>query len=90
VSFAYPKLRVAELQRNAWVFAIREAILRAVDTDTMLIAPAMWSSVATNFVGQVVSDETGYLWGSRIPNNLNNQPQNSNTWLPRSPTFARC
>src|SRR5262245_20614060 len=79
-SFAYDKLRRAELRRNIWRFAIRRAVLRAIDTTTMLLAPALWVSSTTYFVGSIVSDETNALWISVVPDNLNNQPQNSLTW----------
>jgi hypothetical protein len=43
VSFCYDKLREAELRRNVWVFSIRKAALRPVDTTTKLLAPAAWA-----------------------------------------------
>jgi hypothetical protein len=39
IGAAYDVLRRAELERNPWRFAIRLAVLRAIDTDTMLLAP---------------------------------------------------
>lgn len=74
-AFAYPKLRQAELQRNVWRFAIRKAVLRAIDADTVRIAPSLWMQSTTYFVGSLVSDERGVLYESRIPNNLGNAPQ---------------
>ncbi len=82
VSFAYGKLRRAELERNVWSFATRRTMLRAVDPNTMLLAPSLWNSFATYFVGSIVSDASGNLWQSRIPNNLNNDPQNTSVWEP--------
>lgn len=79
-AFCYDKLRQAELRRNVWRFAIREACLRAMDVNTLLLSASMWSSVTTYFVGSIVSDETGQLWISRIPDNLGYQPENSLTW----------
>lgn len=76
----YDKLRKAELRRNVWRFATKRAILRAIDTDTMLLVPAMWSSTTNYLVGSIVSDETNQLWISAIQNNLNNQPENSYNW----------
>ena len=76
----YPKLRQAELRRNVWRFAIKKAVLRAVDVNTMLLAPAMWVSTTTYFVGSIVSDQYNQLWTSRIPNNLGNDPLNSSVW----------
>lgn len=74
-SFAYPKLRQAELQRNVWRFAIRKAILRAIDGNTLQVAPSLWVAGTTYFVGSLVSDERGVLYESRIPGNLGNSPQ---------------
>lgn len=82
VSFAYPKLRRAELRRNVWRFATRRAVMRAIDTTTMLLDPAMWVAETTYFIGSIVSDESGVLWIGRAVNNLNNQPQNSTAWEP--------
>jgi hypothetical protein len=39
VSFCYDKLREAELRRNVWVFSIRKAALRPVDTNTQAPRP---------------------------------------------------
>jgi hypothetical protein len=79
-AFCYDKLRRYELQRATWAFATKRVILRAIDTDTMILAPALWSSQTTYFVGSIVSDETGTLWISNTPNNLGYQPENSLTW----------
>ena len=76
----YDKVRRAELRRNVWRFAIKKVILRALDTNTMLLVPALWASGTTYFVGSIVADQTGQLWISQIPNNLGNQPENSYTW----------
>ena len=81
-AFAYPKLRVAELQRNVWEFAIQNAVLRAIDDNTMLLAPAMWAEATTYFVGSIVSDEDNNIWVSVAPTNLGNDPQNSTMWQP--------
>jgi hypothetical protein len=82
VSFAYGKLRRAELERNTWTFATRRAMLYAVNTNTMLLAPAVWASTTTYFVGSIVSDGSNNLWISRVPNNLANDPQNTLVWEP--------
>lgn len=81
-SFVYGKLRRAELRMNTWRFATRRAALRAIDSNTLLLAPAMWVSSATYFDGSIVSDATNYLWISRIPNNLGNDPQSTSVWEP--------
>jgi hypothetical protein len=83
VSFCYGKLRQAELRRNVWSFACRRTILRAIDTDTMLLDAALWSSATTYFVGSIVTDQYGNLWQSTIRDNLNNDPLNfSSYWEP--------
>jgi hypothetical protein len=48
----------------------------------MLLAPSLWVSTTTYFVGSIVNDGSGTNWISRVPNNLGNQPQNSSTWEP--------
>lgn len=79
-AFAYDKLREAELATCVWRFAIKRTILRPIDTDTMLLAPTLWSSLATYFVGSIVVDATGEIWESKIPNNLGNDPGESDAW----------
>lgn len=79
-AFAYPKLRRAELRRNVWRFAIRRQVLRAIDTNTMLLAPSLWVSTTTYFAGSIVIDENGTPWISLVPNNLGNEPQYSPYW----------
>ncbi len=81
-AFAYGKLKRAELRACVWRFATRKAVLRPINTNTMLLAPSMWQSTATYFKGSIVSDETGFLWISKIPNNSGNQPEDSYTWEP--------
>src|SRR5260370_33504919 len=83
VSFAYGKLRRAELQGNIWTKATREAALRPVDTNTMMLNPTLWDSVVTYFLGSVVADQSGTLWESTARDNLGNDPQNTPyAWKP--------
>lgn len=84
VNFCIGKLREDELRANVWTFATRRAMLRAIDEGTMLLAPALWSEVATYFVGSIVADQYGNNWMSKIPNNLNNNPLSTTTpyWEP--------
>jgi hypothetical protein len=82
IGAVYGKLRRTELRRNVWKFAIREAMLRALDTDTMILSAALWVASTTYFVGSIVADEDENLWISRVPNNLNFQPQNTTAWEP--------
>lgn len=80
---SYGKLRRAELQRNLWTFATRKTALRPIDTNTMLLAPTLWSATVTYFLGSIVSDSNGTLWKSAIRNNLNNQPGSIlSAWVP--------
>lgn len=79
-SFVYGKLRQAELRRNAWRFAIRKTVLRPVDANTMLLAPALWSSATTYNPGAIVSDTANNFWSSTAAENLNNAPGNSSQW----------
>src|SRR5580704_14810728 len=74
VGFAYGKLKVAELQRAMWTFSTRLAPLRAIDSNTMLLSPALWQSGTTYFMGSLVVDQDDTIWQSRIVNNLGNQP----------------
>lgn len=73
-SFVYGKVRRAELQQNVWRTATRRAILRAIDTNTMLLSPSMWDVATTYFVGSIVTDAWGNLWSSLLPNNTGYQP----------------
>lgn len=82
VAFCYDKLRKAELQRRYWTFAIKRTILRAVDQNTMLLAPSLWGPTTTYFVGSIVSDAAGTLWISNVPNNLGNDPLLTSFWDP--------
>lgn len=82
IGAVYDKLRRSELERNLWRSTIREAILRAIDDDTMFLAPSLWVEGTTYFVGSIVADEDGYYWSSVLPNNLGNQPQNTPAWVP--------
>jgi hypothetical protein len=82
VSFVYGKLRQAELRRNTWTFATSRQILRAIDGNTMRIAPSLWVSTTTYFTGSIVADQSGTMWISRIPNNLGNDPLLTSAWDP--------
>lgn len=82
VSFAYGKLRRAELRRNVWRFATRKAVLRPIDQNNFMLAPTLWVATTTYFVGSLVSDAMGVIWQSNISNNLNNVPQTSTGWEP--------
>jgi len=55
IAFTYDKVRDAELRRNVWRFAIRRAVLRPVDTSTVIWAPAAWAATTTYAAGAVVN-----------------------------------
>lgn len=82
VASCYDKLREAELQRRVWTFATRRQILRAIDSNTMLLTPSLWGSTTTYFVGSIVADQAGSLWISNTPSNLNNDPLLTTAWEP--------
>lgn len=74
---AYGKLKRAELRRTVFPWAIKRAVIRPMDTNTMIMTPTLWDSQVTYFQGSVVADASGFLWYSRIRNNLGNDPQNT-------------
>jgi hypothetical protein len=82
VAFAYGKLRQAELQRNVWAFAIKNAVVRAIDGNTMVLAPTLWNANTTYYVGSIVADQNNNLWISNIPDNLGNDPLGTTFWEP--------
>ena len=77
-TFAYDKLRRVELQRNIWSFATRKVCLRAVDTTTMVLQPALYSAATTYMPGAIVSDANGQIWLSMAENNIGNTPGGNN------------
>lgn len=80
ISFAYDKLRRAELRRNNWRFAIKHAVLRAIDNTTFLLSPAQWNSGIQYLPGSVVADTNGQLWISNKANNTGNDPNLTDVW----------
>lgn len=80
IAFVYDKAREAELRRNAWSFATKRVVLRALDTTTRFLAPTLYSSTETYFVNSIVSDVSGMLWISTIPDNVGNAPGGSLAW----------
>lgn len=73
VAFCYDKLREAELRRNVWVFSIRKAAIRAVDTTTTKLSPAAWNIGTTYAQGAVVL-YGGQTWESTTAANINQTP----------------
>lgn len=80
ISFAYDKLRRAELRRNTWRFAIKVAVLRPIDTTTFLLSPAPWNSGVQYLPGSIVADDNGQLWVSNQANNIGNDPALTDVW----------
>lgn len=78
LSFAYDKLRQAELQTNVWSFATRKAVMRAIDPGTMILTPKLWDATVTYLPGAIVSDTNGQNWISTQQQNLNNPPGGNN------------
>jgi hypothetical protein len=80
ISLAYDTTRRAELRRNSWRFAIRTTMLRAIDTDTKLLAPKEWETDINYPRHSVVTDENGYAWISKLADNLGNEPGQTAVW----------
>lgn len=55
LGFCYDKMRDAELRRATWRHAIRRAVLRPVDTSTVIFTPATWAATTTYAAGAIVS-----------------------------------
>lgn len=77
----YDKLRVAELRRNVWRFAIRKAALRAIDTTTMVLVPQAYIAADTYPQGSVVaSSGTIYFAAQAVPAAIVPGPPNEAYW----------
>jgi len=80
MSFLYDKLRRAELRRNVWRFATRRAVMRSMTSTTMSVVPSQWSITQTYLPGSLVSDANGYVWISKVAENLGQLPGQSVGW----------
>ena len=92
IASCYDGLRRAELRRNVWRFAVREAVLYPINiaatidntsvAPTLLLVPALYSSVTNYNLGAIVQDATGAIWVSQINNNVGNVPgaQGGQAW----------
>lgn len=58
LSFRYDKVRKYELERNLWVFSIRNAVTRPLDITSMTVTFGTWSATATYVLGSIVLDPT--------------------------------
>lgn len=81
IAAVYDKLRIAELRRNVWVFAVRKTALRAVDVDTMFLVPAAWSSSAVYPQGSIVSYDNIFWFADQyVPANTTPGTANEAYW----------
>lgn len=78
VSFVYDKVRRAELRRNVWRFSIRKAVIRPIDTTTLLLSAPPYDATKIYSPAAIVRDTNGQLWRSLIADNLGNDPGGNN------------
>ena len=90
LSFAYDKLRRAELRRSSWRFAIKNVVLRSVlqgqsatatqaqSTSTMLLQPAQYNAATVYLMGAIVQDTNSVYWISMQDENVGNTPGGNN------------
>lgn len=70
----YHMLRRAELRRNVWRFAVREAVLRPVGVNTRILTFGAWATGTTYAINDVVLGSDGRVYYSLIAGNLGNDP----------------
>lgn len=80
IAFAYDTLREPELRRNTWRFAIKKAVLRPIDTDTLLLDPREWDATVLYLFGALVKDANGTIWQSTVTSNRANDPATTTAW----------
>lgn len=80
VAFAYDKVRRPELRRNAWKFAVKRTVLRAIGADTRLLVAETYDATKTYLPGAIVRDANRMIWTSDEPNNINNTPGDTDVW----------
>lgn len=77
----YDKLRIAELRRNVWRFAVRKMALRAIDTTSMVLVPSAYVSADTYPQGSIVTNNnTIYLALQAVPINTTPGAPNEAYW----------
>jgi hypothetical protein len=80
-SSVYDKLRIAELRRNVWRFAIRKTAIRAIDTTTMVLVPASFDATKTYPQGSIVaSGNLVYIALQAVPANTTPGAPNEVYW----------
>jgi hypothetical protein len=81
VNANYDKLRISELRRNVWRFAVRKVALRAVDTTTMFLIPGAYNSADTYPQGSIVSSGgTFYFAAQYVPAGITPGTPNEAYW----------
>ncbi len=73
IAVCYDKMRVTEMSDHYWVFSLKRAVLRPIDTTTRLLTPPAWSNITTYLPGAIVSYNGDY-WVSTTNDNLGNTP----------------
>jgi hypothetical protein len=80
IAACYDKLRLAELTRNVWRFAIREASLRPIDTTSVTVVPATYNPVSTYIFGSLVQWVDGNYYIATGPVPVNTPPGSGPPW----------
>lgn len=80
--FIYDKVRRAELRRNVWRFAIRVAVLRALDTDSRTVGFPAWA-IGTTYAQNFVVLDGGQLWYSKAAGNIGHAPSDTSAYWTR-------
>lgn len=76
----YDKRRIFQLKRNLWTCATRTAVLRAIDTSSLLWTPPAYSASTTYGFGAIVTNG-GLWWQSQQSSNVGHTPSiNTEFW----------
>lgn len=81
IASCYDELRVAELRRNVWVFAIRTAVLRPIDVTTLELVAATYASANIYVVGSVVTFNGSLYISTQNPNKGNQPDVSPSFWM---------
>lgn len=82
IKACYDILRRAELRRNVWMFSVRRAPLRPVDTNTQLYTPPAWL-IGTSYPVAAIVLSNGTWYQSLTAANLGNLPADDSTFWTR-------
>ena len=87
INLCYDQLRLAELSRHVWAFAIKRARVRPVRFSTQLWTPPTYNPATTYTVGQVVmyastayANAAIYPWICQVPSSIGATPDLSTDW----------